>query len=379
MRMLLCPLLGRKKRRNPAKRAPVREASQTDKRSRFQAYSMGDHTVLPHGVRPRHYNLALRGLDLVKWTYEGTVSIHVELLEPQCRSIAINASRLELKHAQVLVDGAPAAEATSFDADDRTQVVRIKLDRELPATREATVVISFRGKIGDSLTGFYRSKYKPAVDQVASVVRDGDGSHYALSTQLAASYARRAFPCFDAPNLKATFALSIEVPSDQVALSNMPVRGIEPSGNRAGWQVVTFHTTPVMSTYLLAWAVGDFAYLEAFTEQSYNGRKVPVRVYTTRGLEAQGAFALAIAPAVIDLFSGIFDIPYPLDKMDLLAVPEMSLSGMEHWGLITSQSGEVRLKEKAGKATPSPDNTIQTWLTAGLNSSCSTSIRRARP
>jgi aminopeptidase N len=223
------------------------------------------------------------------------------------------------------------------------QVVRINLDNEIPATKSATIIIAFQGAITDSLAGFYRSKYKPVVQQAASVVGDADGSHYALSTQFQASYARRAFPCFDVPNLKATFALAIEVPSDQVALSNMPVRNIKPNDDRAGWHMVSFETTPVMSTYLLAWAVGDFAYVEAFTDQTYNGRRIPVRVYAVRGLQSQGQFALTLAPRVIDLFSGVFDIPYPLDKMDLLAVPEMSMNSMEHWGLITSQPSIVRV------------------------------------
>jgi aminopeptidase N len=295
-------------------------------------------------VKPRHYDLELRNLDFENWKYDGTVSITVEFIKPS-RSITINATHLNFKNAQVLVDGDAAltSKATSFDGDDNMQVVRINLDNEIPATKSATIIIAFQGAITDSLAGFYRSKYKPVVQQAASVVGDADGSHYALSTQFQASYARRAFPCFDVPNLKATFALAIEVPSDQVALSNMPVRNIKPNDDRAGWHMVSFETSPVMSTYLLAWAVGDFAYVEAFTDQTYNGRRIPVRVYAVRGLQSQGQFALTLAPRVIDLFSGVFDIPYPLDKMDLLAVPEMSMNSMEHWGLITSQPSIVRV------------------------------------
>jgi aminopeptidase N len=295
-------------------------------------------------VKPRHYDLELRNLDFENWKYDGIVSITVEFIKPS-RSITINATHLNFKNAQVLVDGDAAltSKATSFDGDDNMQVVRINLDNEIPATKSATIIIAFQGAITDSLAGFYRSKYKPVVQQAASVVGDADGSHYALSTQFQASYARRAFPCFDVPNLKATFALAIEVPSDQVALSNMPVRNIKPNDDRAGWHMVSFETSPVMSTYLLAWAVGDFAYVEAFTDQTYNGRRIPVRVYAVRGLQSQGQFALTLAPRVIDLFSGVFDIPYPLDKMDLLAVPEMSMNSMEHWGLITSQPSIVRV------------------------------------
>ena len=294
---------------------------------------MGDRHNTP--VKPNHYSLDLTNLNFTTWTYSGTVSIDAKLTNPS-NVIAINAHQLVFETAQLHFNE-QVTTATSFDNDEKTQTVHITFEREVPAGANLTIVIAFQGELNDSLAGFYRSKYKPVVEQAASVPHDGDGSRYILSTQLAASYARRAFPCFDVPNLKATFALSIEVPSDQVALSNMSVKTVAPSP-REGWNVVSFHTTPKMSTYLLAWAVGDFGYVEAFTEK---GRKICVRVYAVRGQHEQGAFALGIAPRVLELYSALFDIPYPLDKMDILAVPEMTMTGMEHWGLVTAQPLEV--------------------------------------
>jgi aminopeptidase N len=141
-----------------------------------------------------------------------------------------------------------------------------------------------------------------------------------FSTQFESCDARRAFPCSDEPNLKATFDFEIELPEDLVALSNMPRKEVKKS--RDGFKVVSFDQTPIMSTYLLAWAVGDFEYIEDFTKRKYNGKALPVRVYTTRGLKSQAQYALHHAPAVIDYFSEIFDIDYPLPKSDLLAVHE---------------------------------------------------------
>lgn len=164
------------------------------------------------------------------------------------------------------------------------------------------------------------SKYKPAAPQAASVPRDGDW-HYQFSTQFESCDARRAFPCFDEPNLKATFDFKVEIPEDQVALSNMPQKSIEKSA-KPGFHTVSFDKTPIMSTYLLAWAIGDFEHIEAFTERKYNGKPLPVRLYTTRGLAKQGQFALEHAPKIIDYFSEIFDIDYPLPKSDILAVHE---------------------------------------------------------
>ena len=167
------------------------------------------------------------------------------------------------------------------------------------------------------MAGFYRSKYKPVVQQASSVPRDGE-FHYMFSTQFESCDARRAFPCFDEPNLKATFDFEIELPEDQVALSNMPEK--ETKKSKDGLKIVSFERTPIMSTYLLAWAVGDFEYVEDFTKRKYNGKTLPVRVYTTRGLESQAQYALDHAPRIIDYFSEIFGIDYPLPKSDLLAV-----------------------------------------------------------
>lgn len=193
------------------------------------------------------------------------------------------------------------------------------------------------------MAGFYRSKYKPAETPSASVPSDGEW-HYMFSTQFEACDARRAFPCFDEPNLKATFDFDIEIPSDQVALSNMPVKETRPS--KDGWNIVSFETSPVMSTYLLAWAVGDFEYIEAFTDRKYNGKQIPVRVYTTRGLKEQGQWALQHAPKIIDFFSEIFDIDYPLPKSDLIAVHEFTHGAMENWGLVTYRTTQVLYDEK---------------------------------
>ena len=97
------------------------------------------------------------------------------------------------------------------------------------------------------MAGFYRSKYKPAAPPAASVPKD-DEYHYMFSTEFESCDARRAFPCFDEPNLKATFDFDMEIPDDQVALSNMTVKDVKKT--KPGYQVVTFDRTPVMSTYV---------------------------------------------------------------------------------------------------------------------------------
>jgi aminopeptidase N len=125
-----------------------------------------------------------------------------------------------------------------------------------------------------------------------------------FSTQFESCDARQTFPSFDEPNLKATFDFTIEIPEDQVALSNMPEKETIKS-SKSGWKIVSFEKTPVMSTYLLAWAFGDFEYVEDFTRRKYDGKSLPVRVYTTRGLKEQGRYALENCHQVVDYFSEV--------------------------------------------------------------------------
>ncbi|KAI5458169.1 peptidase family M1-domain-containing protein [Mariannaea sp. PMI_226] len=304
---------------------------------------MDDRDVLPANVKPRHYNLSLKDLEFKNWTYQGTVSIDSDIVEPT-KEVVVNTLELKLSSAKVTV-GDKSFDSTTFSYDDKAQRATIVFDEELPVTNNAVVTINFEGIINNDMAGFYRSKYKPVAPTADSVPRD-DEWHYMLSTQFEACDARRAFPCFDEPNLKATFDFDIEIPNDQVALSNMPVKETRPS-SKDGWQIVSFETSPVMSTYLLAWAVGDFEYIEAFTDRKYNGKQIPVRVYTTRGLKEQGQWALQHAPKIIDFFSEIFDIDYPLPKSDLIAVHEFTHGAMENWGLVTYRTTQVLYDEKS--------------------------------
>lgn len=299
---------------------------------------MADREALCAALKPAHYGIDLYNLNFENWTYDGRVAIQAEFSTP-LQIIKIHASYLQFKSAEVAIDGA-VTKSTTFEHDEKAQVITIHLIKEVPAVKAATITIEFAGVINDDLSGFYRSQYRPVVKPASSVPRDEDGAHYVLSTHMEPNYARRAFPCFDMPNLKATFALSIEVPSDQVALSNMPVKSTSPS-ERPGWNVVSFETTPVMSTYLVAWAVGDFAYLETATEMEYKNGPIPIRIYTVKGIENESNFALGIAPRAIDLYSKLFDIPCPLEKIDILVVPEMLMTSMENWGLVTSRGSAV--------------------------------------
>lgn len=211
------------------------------------------------------------------------------------------------------------AKVSGITYDKQSERVSLAFSQEI-APADVVLSINFTGTMNNAMAGFYRSKYKPVGEPSTDTPKEDD-FYYMLSTQFESCDARRAFPCFDEPNLKSTFDFEIEVPKRQTALSNMPVQS-ERDGNKPGLKFVTFEKTPVMSTYLLAWAVGDFEYVEAMTERKYQGKSIPVRVYTTRGLQDQARFALECAHRTIDYFSEVFEIEYPLPKADLLAVHE---------------------------------------------------------
>ncbi|CAJ2510805.1 Uu.00g064300.m01.CDS01 [Anthostomella pinea] len=310
---------------------------------------MADRDILPATVKPSHYDLSISALNFKDWSYEGSVTIDVSVAEPT-KEIVLNALELKLLKAEVTVEHTKSTQSlqtATFSYDEKKQRATLQFTEDIPASQKATLQISFQGIINNDMAGFYRSKYKPAVTPAASVPRD-DTFHYMFSTQFEACDARRAFPCFDEPRLKATFDFQIDIPDDQVALSNMPVKEIVQT--KPGFQKVSFERTPLMSTYLLAWAVGDFEYVEAFTERRYNGQQIPVRVYATRGLKEQGRYALEHAPKTIDLFSESFGIDYPLPKADLLAVHEFTHGAMENWGLVTYRTTAVLFDKNTSDA-----------------------------
>lgn len=306
-----------------------------------------DRDILPDNVKPSHYSISLYDLELGgKFSYKGTVTIDLEI-KKLSKEIVLNSNQLKIYSAELKTEhtkteqGFKASDIT-YDADK--QRATLGFGEEPPVTSKASLVVKFEGTMNNLMAGFYRSRYKPIVPAAKSVAKD-DEFHYMFSTQFESCDARRAFPCFDEPNLKATFDVELEIPEDQIALSNMPEKEVKKS-NKSGMNIVSFERTPIMSTYLLAWAIGDFEYVEDFTKRKYNGKNLPVRVYTTKGLKDQGRFALENAHQVVDYFSEIFRLEYPLPKVDLLAVHEFSHGAMENWGLITYRTTAVLFNEK---------------------------------
>lgn len=310
----------------------------------FEEKSNGYHQLIQsHRVKPKHYEILISNPEFGgEWSYTGTVIVEVAITEP-VKKITLNSKNITVVGASIR-NGADANEAT-ISYDDPAERVTFEFRTEVPASDSSKLEVSFKGIMNSSMAGFYRSKYKPVTSPPSWVPNDGK-FHYMFSTQFESCDARQAFPCFDEPNLKATFALSLDMPKEFTALSNMPIMDEGTVESKPEYKRVTFETTPIMSTYLLAWAYGDLAYVEGHTERQYNGRPLPVRVYATNGLENQGQYALEHACKTIDYFSEIFKIDYPLPKSDLLAVHEFSHGAMENWGLVTYRTTAVLFDEK---------------------------------
>lgn len=139
------------------------------------------------------------------------------------------------------------AKASDISYDKKSERVTFNFSNEIVPS-DTVLEINFVGTMNNAMAGFYRSKYKPAVAPSADTPKEGE-FYYMLSTQFESCDARRAFPCFDEPNLKATFDFEIEVPKGQIALSNMPVKS-ERDGSKPGLKFVSFERTPIMSTYV---------------------------------------------------------------------------------------------------------------------------------
>ena len=270
---------------------------------------------LPTHVRPRAYGLTLTP-DFVQFTFQGEASIAIDVVEPTA-SITLHALELDISGCDVTLAGGAVLSAAHIAMDEKAETATFSFGQALPAG-DATLDLRFAGTLNDQLRGFYRSQY-PGPDGTP---------RYLATTQFEATDARRAFPCWDEPAIKATVQLTLVIPADLVAISNMPVAS--ETQLKGGAKAVRFAESPRMSTYLLAFIVGDMAAVEA---TAANGTLV--RVWTTRGKEEQGRFALDNAVRLLAFLDDYFGIPYPLAKLDHIAVPDFAAGAMENWGAIT--------------------------------------------
>jgi aminopeptidase N/puromycin-sensitive aminopeptidase len=278
---------------------------------------------LPDTVRPSHYTLALTP-DLKAATFSGIETIEVTLAEPADR-ITLNAAEIDFQSVTVTAGGKQQTAAVSLDKDK--EQATFTFPEKLPAG-QATLAIAYTGILNNDLRGFYLSK----------TVR----RNYAV-TQFESTDARRAFPSFDEPAFKATFDISLVIDAADTAISNTPIESDTPNGESspAGPKhTLKFLTTPKMSTYLVAFLVGDF--------QCSSGDQdgVAIRVCSTPDKVALTPYGVDIAKYILHYYNTYFGIPYPLKKLDLIGLPDFAAGAMENFGAITYRETDLLLDPK---------------------------------
>ena len=286
-----------------SKQAPARRAAKRARSERLRgAYR------LPRDVRPVEVDLHIEVDPTHSDAFSGDVLHHIELARGK-RTLEVHAVGLSVTKAYAVL-GEKIVRGRVVPRPER-ETIEIVLAEALPAGG-ATLALEFRGKLRTDLRGLYKA-------------RSGERK-YAFS-QLESTDARSFFPCFDEPALKARFGLSVTTAHANTVISNNPVAKIVP--REGGRKTVVFAQTPPLSTYLLALAVGELVASDAV-----HVGETEIRIWHAPGKEALTAFALEAARETLTRLETYFDLPYPYEKLDLVAVPEFEAGAMENAGAV---------------------------------------------
>ncbi|XP_040498731.1 aminopeptidase N [Ursus maritimus] len=286
---------------------------------------------LPKTLIPSSYNVTLRpnltpnseGL----YIFSGNSTVRFRCNESTnviiIHSKSLNYTNIEGQRVALRgVGGSQAPAIDSTELVELTEYLVVHLREPLQVNSEYEMDSEFQGELADDLVGFYRSEYV-----------ENDVKKVLATTQMQATGARKSFPCFDEPAMKATFNITLIHPTNLVALSNMLPRGpTVPVTGDPNWSITEFETTPIMSTYLLAYIVSEFKNVETRAPSG-----ILIRIWARPGAidEGHGSYALNVTGPILDFFSAHYDTPYPLNKSDQVALPDFSAGAMENWGLVT--------------------------------------------
>ena len=297
---------------------------------------------LPKQVVPLEYSIRIAP-DLAELTFTGSERIKVKATQP-IRELVLNSAELEI--AKALVDGIQLSQ-DAIKLDPNNELLTLALPNELPAGEHA-IALEFSGKITPKGRGLY---YMPYQEQ-------GTGAKkVALGTQFEPSDARRFFPCWDEPSFRARFQLTAVVPENWLAVSNRPIeseRKIDPpspnaspartSGATSIGKEVRFQATPSMSSYLNVFVAGELDLIETKVVGTQ------IRVIATKGKAEWGRYALETTAQILQYYNDYFGVPYPLPKLDQVAIPGGFGGAMENWGGITYYESALLFDPKKSSA-----------------------------
>ncbi|XP_037929062.1 aminopeptidase N-like, partial [Teleopsis dalmanni] len=297
---------------------------------------------LPRSIKPLRYNISLTPyLHNENFTFEGEVKISFLVETADCYNITMHAAELnisksgvEVRRAKIKDIQSPAPEAQLRIRKqyliEAKQFFVIELYDKLKRDTEYEINIKFNGLLKDYLQGFYRSSYKV-----------GNQTRWLASTQFQATDARRAFPCFDEPALKANFTLNIARPVTMSTISNMPIVVTKPHESLPNYVWDHFAESLPMSTYLVAYAITDFSVL---SDGNFS-------VWARTNAINSARYALKVGPKILKFLEQFFDIDFPLPKMDMIALPDFQAGAMENWGLITYRETTMLFEEGISATT----------------------------
>ncbi|MBI4018971.1 MAG: M1 family metallopeptidase [Candidatus Aenigmarchaeota archaeon] len=276
---------------------------------------------LPDTVQPSNYDMIF-DVDMENFSFSGKERIAIDISAP-AKAIILNALDLKITTAAILVNNKILPARVEMQPEN--QILILKLPEKIRG--KAEILLEFRGKLNDSLVGFYRTK----------VVMPDGSLRYAATTHFEAPYARRAFPCFDEPNYKASFDVTLKMGKKFTGISNMPAKKETLENEK---KIILFQKTPVMSTYLLYLGIGEFDFEETRADNTL------IRVATVGNKKGGAKFALDVAKKALLYFEKYSSIPYPLPKLDMIALPDFSSGAMENWGAVTFREIYLLYDEK---------------------------------
>ncbi|MCA9356050.1 M1 family metallopeptidase [Candidatus Nomurabacteria bacterium] len=279
---------------------------------------------LSKDITPSKYDVSFR-VDLDAHAFSGEETIYLQN-KKTTKKITLHSLDLNIESSYI-VHGKDKVFPIKTSYDKKRETVTLEFKENIKPGK-IKLVFLWRGVLSDTLRGFYKSTY----------LHDGKEKTMA-TTQFESTDARRAFPCFDEPDFKAVFNIKMALPKDKHAISNtLP---ISTSHHSDGYQVIEFSPTPKMSTYLVAFIIGDFEYIKRKTK-----RGVEVRVFTTPGKKNQAKFALDVAVRCLDFYEKYFEINYPLPNLDMIAIPDFEAGAMENWGAITYRESALLVDDE---------------------------------
>src|SRR2546423_850856 len=281
---------------------------------------------LPKQVVPLEYSIRIVP-DLTKLTFSGSETVKIKASAP-VREIVLNSAELEI--AKAAIDGIQLSSDT-IRLDPNNELLTIALPNEL-AVGEHSLALEFSGTITQKGRGFY---YMPYQEQSTGAKK------IALGTQFEPSDARRFFPCWDEPSFRARFQLTAVVPENWLAVSNMPV---ESEHKIDIGKEVRFQPTPSMSSYLNVFVAGELDLIET------KAAGTQIRVIATKGKAEWGRYALESTAQILQYYNDYFGVPYPLPKLDQIAIPGGFGGAMENWGGITYYESALLFDPKKSSA-----------------------------